>query len=110
MLQSPSDQDRRGTRTTDRRLCQRYFQKRYPGWFYDCLPSTDKFEVEYEKTLPFVRGNYQQLEQVVINLVQNACQALAGPPAGIRIMTRTNKNAGTIELEIGDEGCGIDEV
>ena len=39
---------------------------------------TDHFSANYEDDLPFVWGSSQRIEQVVVNLVLNACQALRG--------------------------------
>ena len=36
--------------------------------------TTSNFKVEYGTDLPPIKGNAQQLEQVVINLINNACQ------------------------------------
>ena len=38
--------------------------------------STSHFSVKYGEKLPKLRGNSHRLEQVIINLIQNACQAL----------------------------------
>jgi C4-dicarboxylate-specific signal transduction histidine kinase len=40
--------------------------------------STRHFKLNCRADLPALRGNAQRIEQVVINLVVNACQALSG--------------------------------
>jgi PAS domain S-box-containing protein len=69
--------------------------------------STDHFSADLEKDLPLVRGNFQRFEQVVINLVQNACQALPDRKKGIRVSTRWDKDNGNVVLQVEDEGIGI---
>jgi polar amino acid transport system substrate-binding protein len=43
----------------------------------------------------------------MINLIQNACQALPAPDKGIFISTRNKKEASKILITIRDEGTGI---
>ncbi len=69
--------------------------------------STDSFSLDLEKDLPSVKGNFQRLEQVVINLVQNACQALPDRKKGIRVSTRWDEVNGNVVLQVQDEGVGI---
>jgi PAS domain S-box-containing protein len=69
--------------------------------------STDRFSLDLEKTLPLVKGNFQRLEQVVINLVQNACQALPDRKKGIRVSTRYDEANSNVVLQVQDEGVGI---
>jgi signal transduction histidine kinase len=69
--------------------------------------STDFFSVEFNKDLPRVKGNAQQLEQVVINLITNACQALPSREKGIAVSTGFSKEAGNLVIEVRDEGFGI---
>ncbi|MCI0623287.1 MAG: PAS domain S-box protein [Acidobacteria bacterium] len=69
--------------------------------------STDFFSVEYSPDLPRIKGNAQQLGQVVINLVTNACQALPSKEKGIVVSTGLSKDAGNISIEVRDEGIGI---
>ena len=69
--------------------------------------STDRFSLDLEKDLPLVKGNFQRLEQVVINLVQNACQSLPDRKKGIRVSTRWDEVNGNVVLQVQDEGVGI---
>jgi PAS domain S-box-containing protein len=69
--------------------------------------STTRFNVQYGKNLPPVRGNFQQLEQVVINLVTNACQALTDKGQKIGISTSFNRKSDRIVIKIKDEGTGM---
>ena len=69
--------------------------------------STHQFSIKYGNHLPLLRGNFQRLEQVMINLIQNACQALPDASKGIYISVRTNKEKSTIVIKIRDEGTGI---
>ena len=69
--------------------------------------STDFFSVEYSQDLPRVKGNAQQLGQVVINLVTNACQALPSKEKGIVVSTGFSKDVGSVVIEVRDEGVGI---
>jgi polar amino acid transport system substrate-binding protein len=67
--------------------------------------STDRFTITHEDNLPRVRGNFQKLEQVVINLITNACQALEGRNKAIAIATRRDQDE--VVLSVRDEGTGI---
>jgi len=69
--------------------------------------STDHFSVEYGEHLPPLRGNYQQLEQVIINLITNSCQALGSKEKSITASTALDKPAGRLRVVIADEGEGI---
>lgn len=69
--------------------------------------STDHFSVEYASDLPNFYGNEQKIEQVLINLIVNACQALDSPAQSIKIRTFM-KNAQTLGLEVSDQGHGIE--
>lgn len=70
--------------------------------------ATDRFEVNYASDLPAVRGSAQRLEQVVINLIQNACQALPDRKRGLFVATRTGEDGTGVCIVIRDEGTGIE--
>jgi signal transduction histidine kinase len=69
--------------------------------------STHNFKAVYEKNLPNVMGNFQNLEQVIINLIQNACQALESPDNGIFITITYDREKREIVTTVKDEGKGI---
>ncbi|MCA9735377.1 MAG: PAS domain S-box protein [Deferribacteres bacterium] len=68
---------------------------------------TDYFSIELAEPLPNVNGNFQHFEQVVINLIQNSCQALGDKTKKIKVQTLRSKNGQRIEIRILDEGIGI---
>jgi two-component system, NtrC family, sensor kinase len=70
--------------------------------------SSQRVEVNCEPGLPSFRGNAQRIEQVVINLVVNACQALISPEQGIFIRTGHRAQSNELYLEITDQGVGIE--
>ena len=60
--------------------------------------------------LPVVRGHTGQLNQVMINLIQNAIDAMVGVTdrtKTIHIVTKRN-GSGSVCVSIEDTGCGID--
>lgn len=69
--------------------------------------STSHFTVNYGDGLPLVRGNIQQIEQVIINLITNACQALEHPGQKLTITTRYRRRRNEVLLIVADEGVGI---
>ncbi|MBT0665014.1 transporter substrate-binding domain-containing protein [Geobacter pelophilus] len=69
--------------------------------------ATNRLQVNYAEDIPPVRGNSQRIEQVVINLVLNACQALPDNERGISVTTRYNRTTADAILIIRDEGVGI---
>lgn len=72
--------------------------------------SPQGFFVECGKDLPPIKGNSQKLEQVVINLIQNAFQALEDSSGSlVRVATAYDRAAGNITVTVEDEGTGIPE-
>jgi polar amino acid transport system substrate-binding protein len=70
--------------------------------------STKRLETRYTEGLPVIKGNPQRLEQVIINLVQNSCDALPDNNKGIFVSTRFDEGTRSIVVEVRDEGMGID--
>ncbi len=69
--------------------------------------ATHNFSVSYGKNIPAIEGNFQKLEQVVINLISNACQSIEDKNRSITIKTRYKKKDDLVMLTIKDEGKGI---
>ena len=69
--------------------------------------ATNHFSIDYGENLPKLRGNFQRLEQVMINLIQNACQSLPNKDRGIFVSTFCDEGKGNIVVRVEDEGVGI---
>gem|GEM_PF-1208128 len=70
---------------------------------------TDHCTLDVPDGLPRVKGNSQQLEQVFINVLMNALQALPERSHGIFISARFNHDSANLEIRFRDEGSGISE-
>ncbi len=68
---------------------------------------TRNFQIQFAENLPLVPGNFQHFEQVVINLIQNSCQALRDHSEKILISTKLRKKDRVVIISIQDEGIGI---
>jgi signal transduction histidine kinase len=68
--------------------------------------ATDNFSVNCQHELPLVQGDARKLEQIVVNLILNSCQALPDRQAAIRV--RTYAKSGWVRVEVTDEGGGIE--
>ncbi len=69
--------------------------------------STDHFSVVYGDDIPMIRGSAQRIEQVIVNLLMNACQALPGPDRAINLATFVDHEENAVVIEVRDEGAGI---
>lgn len=69
--------------------------------------STCNIETSYSATLPEFIGNSHRIEQVIINLLINACQALTSPEQIVAMRTFVNPQGNELILEVSDEGVGI---
>ena len=71
--------------------------------------ATGNFEAVYAGSLPKILGNGQRIEQVIVNLVLNACQALPDQDKGVLLSTSFDKKRKTVLIQVRDEGVGIAE-
>ena len=69
--------------------------------------STNDFAVDYTTNPPVFKGSIQRIEQVVINLVMNACQALSDSEGAVRVRTGQDLKESWVFVEVQDEGCGV---
>jgi len=70
---------------------------------------TDHFSIQYSDHLPVVRGNFQKLEQVIINLITNSCQALPEKTKSLTVSTLYDPETHRVLVTVRDEGVGIQE-
>lgn len=68
---------------------------------------TKCFQLHLADNLPAVRGNAQQLEQVVINVLMNALQALPDKERRVSVTTFVQPILDCVAISIQDEGCGM---
>jgi PAS domain S-box-containing protein len=71
--------------------------------------ATDHFSCELANDLAMVRGNPQRIEQVLVNLIINACQALPEKNRRLDIGTRIDAGRNLCRVIVRDEGVGIAE-
>lgn len=69
--------------------------------------STHRFSRELAGDIPPISGNAQQLEQVIINLLTNACQSLPNPDCALAVSSRFNEEDSTVIVTVTDQGQGI---
>lgn len=70
--------------------------------------SCDMLVLDLSDNLPHINANIQKIEQVVVNLLQNACQALSENSQQIGVRTYADHDTQQIVMEIWDQGRGIE--
>lgn len=71
--------------------------------------STERFSSAYASDLPDILGNASRLQQAIVNLVLNACEALPDKSKGISVNTKYDPEHEQAIVEVRDEGPGIPE-
>jgi len=69
--------------------------------------ATRRFLTELAPGLPPIHGNRQRLEQVLINLIQNSCEALTDMDQAITIASFHDAEKNEVVISVQDEGAGI---
>jgi polar amino acid transport system substrate-binding protein len=69
--------------------------------------ATTRFSAVYAEELPGIRGNAQRIEQVLVNLILNACQALPDNSRAIKLSTGHDRENDSVTIRLRDEGSGI---
>jgi len=77
----------------------------------DAILRNVSLSLEFADDLPRVRGDRVQLQQVVLNLVLNALDAMRDPGTGDRTLVIRTATAGAaaVTVAVQDAGIGIDE-
>jgi signal transduction histidine kinase len=66
---------------------------------------------DFDTSMPKIQADRVQLQQVVLNLIRNAIEAMAAVSGRTRILSASSKmTGGRAILTIGDTGMGIDHV
>jgi two-component system NtrC family sensor kinase len=74
---------------------------------YKNFPVT--IEKDYADDLPAVEGNFANLGQVMINVIQNAIQSMPEQKGAITLRTGYKPEADRVFVECADNGAGIPE-
>ena len=73
---------------------------------YQFAEASVRVETDLAEELPSVMGDARQLQQVCLNLLTNAVQAMS-PRGGGDLRVRSYAVAGDVRLEVSDSGMGI---
>ncbi|MEZ4281751.1 MAG: MASE1 domain-containing protein [Myxococcota bacterium] len=68
-----------------------------------------RIDLSLGSALPVVVGHRRRIEQVLINLITNASEALEGNPGTISLRTIFGEGERFVTIEVRDEGIGIAE-
>ena len=71
------------------------------------VKTTDFFVLDLQEDLPRIPADRIGLEQVVLNLLHNACLALPDKNRRVRISTRFKPKLRVLNIQVEDQGTGI---
>jgi len=71
--------------------------------------STNNIILDLQEHLPALEGSFQKLEQVIINLLENSCQALTDKKQMLKIVTEYDVENSRVICQVCDEGEGMDQ-
>jgi signal transduction histidine kinase len=66
-------------------------------------------ELDIEPQLPLVTAAPAQLQQVLLNLIVNACQAMAGVTGPRQLLIAARQVSGEIHVAVSDNGSGVQD-
>jgi two-component system NtrC family sensor kinase len=66
--------------------------------------------IELDPELPRIMADFHQMQQVVVNMVTNAEQAITGARGVGSLSIKTQNGGGTVQMSFADDGPGIDAV
>ncbi|NVN91115.1 MAG: transporter substrate-binding domain-containing protein [Desulfuromonadales bacterium] len=69
--------------------------------------ATTRFSTAFADNLPHFRGNSQRIEQVLVNLIINACQSLPDSDRAIELSTCFDASRNAVLFRLRDQGSGI---
>jgi len=76
----------------------------------DFLTRRISVTTELDASIPRINGDRVQLQQVILNLILNACESMsANDPAERRLTVSTTLDDGFVHIAISDRGVGIPE-
>jgi len=76
---------------------------------YDLLSNGISVTAEYQEQLPAIYADHVQLQQVILNLIRNAIDAMSGRPSGdrrLRVATGSDGHL-AVSFYIHDAGSGV---
>ena len=77
---------------------------------YETRKAQVKLIFDLASGIPIIQGDSIQLQQACVNLLMNACEAMAETPTLDRqILIRTQFDSQQVQLSFQDSGCGIAE-
>ncbi|KQC12994.1 MAG: hypothetical protein APR63_09745 [Desulfuromonas sp. SDB] len=68
-----------------------------------------ELKIKLNPILPKIKGNTQRLEQVMVNLLINAGQAIEDKAGEVSVESRWDQNNGKIIIYVKDNGSGMDQ-
>ena len=93
--------------------------------FQASFPRTTTLRMDLSRNLPMIQGDPGQIQQVVMNLITNAYEAMGETPGEVRVATEVRECTATflagslmeekpapgpfVSVEVSDTGCGMDE-
>ena len=68
-----------------------------------------QIRLQLDDKLPVFKGNFQKLEQVIVNMILNAAQSISGQKGKVVINASSSEGGEFVEVKISDNGKGINE-
>ena len=77
--------------------------------YNEALKNGVSMQTQFAESLPLIQGDRVQLQQVMLNLIINAIQAMSGLAAGVRELRITTENTELegVHLAVRDSGPGL---